>query len=173
MLERLAPVAAVLLVVLPVPAPAQDRSGCADAKDHHRAIKGCSEIIRKDPKDAIAYYMRGNALAKNGDLGQAIADYSKAIALNPRLVPAYNARATVYVTKGDYTRAVADVTRASELSSAKPAPAKAKAPDPPKATATSAKAPDPAKAKVSSDKASKPKVKQEEPFNPFREPPGG
>ena len=111
----LVPLAGAVLVALSVSALADDKNKCLDAKDHHVAIKGCSEIIRRDPKDAIAYYLRGNALAKNGDLGQAIADFSKAIALNPIFAPPYDGRAAAYVAKGDYTRAVADVTKAGEL----------------------------------------------------------
>ena len=105
----------LLAVCLPFAALADDKNKCLDARDHHVAISGCSEIIRRDPKDAIAYYLRGNALAKNGDLGQAIADFSKAIALNPGFAPAYDSRGAAYVAKGDYVRAVADVTKAGEL----------------------------------------------------------
>ena len=105
----------LLAVCLPFAALADDKNECLDSRDHHVAISGCSEIIRRDPKDAVAYYLRGNALAKNGDLGQAIADFSKAIALNPGFPPAYDSRAAAYVAKGDYTRAVADVTKAGEL----------------------------------------------------------
>ena len=105
----------LLAVCLPFAALADDKNKCLDSRDHHVAISGCSEIIRRDPKDAVAYYLRGNALAKNGDLGQAIADFSKAIALNPGFPPAYDSRAAAYVAKGDYTRAVADVTKAGEV----------------------------------------------------------
>jgi len=115
MRETLVRLAGAVLVAFSVSALADDKNKCLDAKDHHVAIKGCSEIIRRDPKDAIAYYLRGNALAKNGDLGQAIADFSKAIALNPGFAPPYDGRAAAYVAKGDYTRAVADVTKAAEL----------------------------------------------------------
>ena len=120
----LAAVAGAILAVLSASALAQDRSSCLDTKDNARAIKGCSEIIRSDPKDAIAYYMRGNALAKNGDVGQAIADLNKAIALNPGFAPAYDSRANLYVAKGDYSQAVVDVTKAGELSAKTAKPAK-------------------------------------------------
>ena len=115
MRETLVSLAGAVLAALSAPALADDKSKCLDARDHYAAIHGCSEIIRGDPKDAIAYYLRGNALAKNGDLGQAIADFSKAIALNPNFAPAYDSRAAAYVAKGDYTRAVADVTKAGEV----------------------------------------------------------
>jgi tetratricopeptide (TPR) repeat protein len=154
----LVPLACAVLAAFSVSALADDRSKCLDARDHTLAIKGCSEIIRRDPKDAIAYYMRGNALAKNGDLGQAIADFSKAIALNPRFAPAYDSRAATYVAKGDYTRAVADVTKAGEVAPRKPGPVKAKVAAP---------------AKVSSWASPKVKDKSggEPTFNPFRDSP--
>lgn len=115
MRESLVPLAGAVLAALSVAALADDKNKCLDARDHYAAIHGCSEIIRGDPKDAIGYYVRGKALAKNGDLGQAIADFSKAIDLNPSFAPAYDSRAAAYVAKGDYTRAVADVTKAGEV----------------------------------------------------------
>ena len=136
MRETLVPLAGAVLAALSVPALADDKNKCLDARDHYAAIHGCSEIIRRDPKDAIAYYLRGNALAKNGDLGQAIADFSKAIALNPGFAPAYDSRAAAYVAKGDYTRAVADVTKAGEI-----APKKGLVPAKATVTATKEKAP--------------------------------
>jgi len=115
MRETLAPLTCAVLAALAASALADDKTNCLGHSDHLVAIKGCSEIIRQDPKDAIAHYLRGTVLAKNGDLGQAIADFSKAIALDPGFAPAYDSRAAAYVAKGDYTSAVADVTRASEL----------------------------------------------------------
>jgi tetratricopeptide (TPR) repeat protein len=117
MRRRKVGVAVAMLTLLSAPAVAQSRNACLDAKDYSKAIKACSDVIRTNPKDAVAYRMRGDALAKNGDTGQAIADYTKAIQLNPTYVPAYNSRATAFVNKGDYTRAVADATKASELRS--------------------------------------------------------
>ena len=108
---------AVIAIAVGLSAPlfAQDRSGCVNSKDHIQAIKACSELIRSHPKDAAAYHLRGDALAKNGDLGQAIADYNRAIQIDPNYAPAYNSRANAFVAKGDYAHAVADVTKAGEI----------------------------------------------------------
>ena len=111
--------AAAIITVLSMPALAQDRTSCLETQEPLKAIRACSEIVRSRPKDATAYQMRGDALAKNGDLGQAIADYSKAIQLNPHFAAAYSARAQVYAASGDHTRAAADATKATELSSQK------------------------------------------------------
>jgi tetratricopeptide (TPR) repeat protein len=188
----LAHFAAILVVSLSAAALAQDRGTCLDTKDHLQAIRGCSEIIRKDPKDAIAYYMRGTALAKNGDVGQAISDFSKSIALNPRFAPAYSGRAAAYISKGDAARAAVDTAKAGELAArsekeikakaaAKDKPAKdklakdkapmvGKAPETAKGGAAPEKSgPAPAKDAASVPKA--PKI-ENKPFNPFREPPG-
>ena len=151
-------IACAIVAVLAAPVLAQDRSSCLDPKDYYRALKNCSEFIRNHPKDAVAYHMRGDVLAKNGDLGQAITDYSKAIEINPAYAPAYDSRATAYTTKGDYTRAVADVTKAGELAARKGKQVKASP-----IAATKPKA----KARMSSSKpvgASDTKVT---PFNPF------
>jgi Flp pilus assembly protein TadD len=126
MSRKMAAVAGTILFMLSAPSLAQDRSSCLEAKDYLKAVKACSEIIRSDPKDASAYHMRGIVLAKNGDLGQAIADYSKAIEIDPRFAAAYNSRAEAYVAKGDYAHAVADVTKAGEVGSRKAQPVKAK-----------------------------------------------
>jgi Flp pilus assembly protein TadD len=114
----IASLAAAILIVQAGPTLSQDRKVCADARDNAQAIRVCSEIIRAKPNDAVGYHLRGNALARNGDLGQAITDYNKAIHLNPKYAPAYDSRAVVYTTKGDFTRALADATKAAELSKA-------------------------------------------------------
>ena len=155
MRPRKASVALAIIALTSVPALAQSRNSCVETKDYVKAVKACSEIIRSHPKDASAYQMRGDVLAKNGDLGQAIADYNKAIDIDPRLAAAYNARAQAFVTKGDYERAVADVTKAGEVASQKRQQAKAKAPVR-------------AKPKMSSYASAKTKDnEQKAPFNPF------
>jgi tetratricopeptide (TPR) repeat protein len=96
---------------------ADDKSDCRDGKDVELQIKGCSALITTDAKDAIAFYSRGAAYQRKGDLDQAIADYSQAIILKPDYAVAYENRARAFVDKGDYTRAVGDVTTAGELKS--------------------------------------------------------
>ena len=126
MTRKMAAVAGTILFALSAPTLAQDRSSCLEAKDYLKAVRACSDIIRSHPKDASAYHMRGTVLAKNGDLGQAIADYTKAIEISPNFAPAYNSRAEAYVAKGDYAHAVSDVTKAGEVGSRKAQPVKAK-----------------------------------------------
>ncbi len=47
-----------------------------------QAIADCSEAIRLNPIDAVAYYSRGLAYQENGNREGAIADYQKTIELN-------------------------------------------------------------------------------------------
>lgn len=155
MRDRWVALACAAGALLSVSALADERADCVAGKDNLVAIRGCSEIIRRDPKDAAAYHLRGNALARNNDLGQAIVDFSKAIALDPGLAAAYDSRASAYVAKGDYTRAVADATKAAEV--ARASKAKAKRNEPAlaiaKASSAPAQAPDDTKPTASSSSA--------------------
>ena len=92
-----------------------DKSDCLDSEDHELRILGCAAMIRRNPKDVIAYHNRGDAYGLKGDIDRAISDYTKAIELNPNYAPAYNSRARAYTRKGDYVRAVDDATKAGEL----------------------------------------------------------
>ena len=74
------------------------------------AIAECSEAIRLNPKDATAYWTRGDAYTKKGDYDTAIADYTEAIRLDPQNALAYGGRAFAYKWKYDYDQAIADFT---------------------------------------------------------------
>jgi tetratricopeptide (TPR) repeat protein len=103
------------LLLLSTSAWGDSKSDCLDNKNHDLRIKGCTAIIKLNPKDAIAYHNRGEAFSLKGDVDRAIADYNKAIEFNPSYAPAYNSRGRAYTSKGDYVHAVADVTKAGEL----------------------------------------------------------
>ena len=104
-----------------------DKNDCLNSKDHELRILGCKAMIRRNPKDAVAYHNRGDAYGLNGDIDRAILDYTKAIELNPNYAAAYNSRGRAYTRKGDYVRAVDDVTKAGELTrKVRPAPVKQK-----------------------------------------------
>ena len=104
-----------------------DKSDCLNSEDHELRILGCKAMIRRNPKDVVAYHNRGDAYGLKGDIDNAILDYTKAIELNPNYAPAYNSRGRAYTRKGDYVRAVDDVTKAGELTrKVRPAPVKQK-----------------------------------------------
>ncbi|WP_051380380.1 tetratricopeptide repeat protein [Bradyrhizobium sp. WSM1743] len=94
------------ILVLAGPAAAIDRV----KGDANPAIAAASEAIRRDPKDANAYYNRGNAYAASGDTDRAIADYTATIRLDPAYANAYYNRGNGYSNKGDMDRAIADYT---------------------------------------------------------------
>ena len=94
---------------------ADDGRDCSQNKNPEIRIKGCSEIIRRNPADATAHLNRAAAYELSGDIDRAIADFTKAIELAPDNSAAYNNRGRAYARKGDYTRSVADVLKANEL----------------------------------------------------------
>ncbi len=99
------------ILVLAGPAAAVDRV----KGDANPAIATASEAIRRDPRDANAYYNRGNAYAASGDNERAIADYTAAIRLDPAHANAYYNRGNGYSNKGDNDRAIADYTATIRL----------------------------------------------------------
>jgi uncharacterized caspase-like protein len=75
-------------------APGQEQSAsvaiakedCFQQQDYDRSIRGCTEYIRQNPRNAAAYAVRGNAYANKQDYYTAIADFNKAIEIDPNLV---------------------------------------------------------------------------------------
>ncbi|WLB89247.1 tetratricopeptide repeat protein [Bradyrhizobium japonicum USDA 135] len=100
-----------VVLILAGPAAAIDRV----KGDANPAIAAASEQIRRDPKDANAYYNRGNAYAARGDTDRAIADYTATIRLDPAYANAYYNRGNAYSNKGNTDRAIADYTEAVRL----------------------------------------------------------
>ncbi|MGA2259776.1 MAG: tetratricopeptide repeat protein, partial [Thermoguttaceae bacterium] len=80
-----------------------------------QAIACLSEVIRLDPKNAMAYNNRGVAYSFQGDDDKALADLSEAIRLDPKCASAYGSRAGLYSARGDYDRALADASKALQL----------------------------------------------------------
>ena len=113
-MRRLIKWTTLTLAIAAGPVLANDQD-CFQQRDAELRIKGCSDIITRNPKDAAAYRNRAEAYTSAGDLDRAIADYTKTIEIKPDTVAAYDGRGRAYAAKGDYTRAVPDVTRAREL----------------------------------------------------------
>jgi len=57
---------------------------CVD-KSGDEAVAACTETIRLNPKNAIAFYMRGTAYRLKDDNDRANADFDQAIKLDPEL----------------------------------------------------------------------------------------
>jgi len=47
------------------------------------AIPDCTELIRRNPQDAVAFFNRGYIYGELGEFDAAIADFTKAIAIDP------------------------------------------------------------------------------------------
>ncbi len=80
-----------------------------------RAIYELDRAIKTDPKNAEAYYNRGNLYRRKGIDDRAIADYSTAIGINPERAEIYTNRGVVYGRKGRYDLAISDYSKAIEL----------------------------------------------------------
>ena len=69
--------AVVAIATGSVSAHADYKKECDDKTNNEIAIKGCSELIRRDARDAAAYYNRAMAYYNAEDIDRAIADYTK------------------------------------------------------------------------------------------------
>jgi len=79
------------------------------------AIRGYDEAIRINPKDAVAYFNRGNTYHSLNNKRRAIEDYDHAIRLNPEYADAYHNRGTTYRDLGQFRRAIEDYDQAIYL----------------------------------------------------------
>jgi tetratricopeptide (TPR) repeat protein len=71
--------------------------------------------IRRDPRDEVSYYERGQFHAQRGDTAAAIADFDQSIRLNPASPEAYNNRCWLHAVAGDLRQARADCDQALRL----------------------------------------------------------
>jgi tetratricopeptide (TPR) repeat protein len=80
-----------------------------------KAIMTYSRMIKRQPKDANAFFNRGLAYKNAGFAAQALADYDTAIRLDPAHQKAYLDRGNVRYQKGYYRDAVRDYLKALGL----------------------------------------------------------
>ncbi|MGZ3412081.1 MAG: caspase family protein [Xanthobacteraceae bacterium] len=103
-LEAPAPVAPA------APAPAVVAKAVDDA-----AIKELDKRIAQNPKDAAAYYTRGQELAKGGDYARAVRDFDEVIMLNPKDADAFNNRCWAHAILGDLQAALKDCNESLQI----------------------------------------------------------
>ena len=70
---------------------------------------------KRNTECAEAYYNRGVAHSKKGELKLAIKDYTKAIALNPEYADAYYRRSRAWLRLGETEKAKSDMKTASDI----------------------------------------------------------
>ena len=88
---------------------------CNQDRDNDLSIRGCTELLKRNPRNATAYYNRGTAHLGNGQVDTAIRDFTKAIEIDAKFAKAYFNRAAARTKLGDATRAAADRARALQL----------------------------------------------------------
>jgi lipoprotein NlpI len=86
-----------------------------DKQAWDEALSDCSKAIEINPKDARAFYGRGNAWRAKGHNDRAIADYNEAIRLDPKDAYAFVGRGYAWLVKGDNDKAIADYDEAIRL----------------------------------------------------------
>jgi len=86
-----------------------------DVGEYFAAIKIYDDYLSKNPKDAKAYYNRGNAKDNLEDHRGALQDYTKAIEINPKDAKAYYNRGIAKVLLNDKNGACLDWSKAGEL----------------------------------------------------------
>jgi tetratricopeptide (TPR) repeat protein len=107
----------------PTPTPTPTPTYLSQAFLHSRrgqyeeAIADYTEAIRLNPKNAAAYFGRGNAYSELGEYEEAVADYREAVRLNPTYAAAYNnlAWTMAYHLDTDYEEALEYALRAVQL----------------------------------------------------------
>jgi tetratricopeptide (TPR) repeat protein len=81
----------------------------------NRTIAEASESIRFNPKNAVAYFERGNAFFQKGVYEQAAPDYTEAIRLGLRGSDVYHQRGVAHANQTDYHLAIPDYDEAIRL----------------------------------------------------------
>ena len=78
-------------------------------------VVAMDEALKLDPENADAYYERGKAHRRLGNLQQAIEDFSEAVRIDPAHAAAYNYRGLVFKSLGQIDQAFADMMEAASL----------------------------------------------------------
>jgi tetratricopeptide (TPR) repeat protein len=100
--------------VVVAPAPADDAEMCDQGKGE-ASIAACGRLIKRNPKDAVAYANRGSGYHYKGDYDRAIADLDQVIRLDPKLAVAHDNHGLTLRYKHKYDRAIADYDQAIRL----------------------------------------------------------
>jgi regulator of sirC expression with transglutaminase-like and TPR domain len=98
-------------VVKPPPIP--DRPSIDPADD--ALIKNLDVQLQHNPRDAVAFYKRGQLYARNRDYSRAAADFDAAIQLNPKDAEAFNNRCWARAMFTDLQIALKDCNEALRL----------------------------------------------------------
>jgi hypothetical protein len=103
-------------VALPAPAEQRPTGSLGPCSRKNEAnldalIKGCTELIARDPKHDTAYFSRGRAYLSMAQYDSALQDFNRAIEVSPRMAEAYAGRGAVYIHKKQYDRAISEYSQ--------------------------------------------------------------
>jgi uncharacterized caspase-like protein len=79
------------------------------------AVRELDKRIAQNPKDAAAYYTRGQELAKGGDYARAVTDFDEALKLNPKDADAFNNRCWAHAILGNLDAALRDCNESLQI----------------------------------------------------------
>jgi lipoprotein NlpI len=82
----------------------QQATTATESGDHDRAIVVLSEVLKKDPKRAITWYLRGRANFCAGKVAESVADFDKYVELAPNAESRQWERGISYYYAGEYTK---------------------------------------------------------------------
>jgi cytochrome c-type biogenesis protein CcmH/NrfG len=100
----------------PVPAvPAPSPTAPAKVTTDDPVLKDLEARITANPRDAAAYYRRGQVYASRGDFPPALKDFDEAIKLNPKDSEALNNRCWTKAMVGDLNGALRDCNEALQI----------------------------------------------------------
>lgn len=80
-----------------------------------RTIDDWTKMIKDAPTRPDLYKFRGDAFARQGEFGKAVADYTKAIEIDPRAGIVYVCRGDAQIQQREYARAKSDYETALKL----------------------------------------------------------
>ena len=82
----------------------QQATAAARKGDHDRAIVLLSDVLKKDPKEALAWYYRGRANFCAGKIAESVADFDKYVELVPNAESQQWERGISYYYAGEYAK---------------------------------------------------------------------
>jgi tetratricopeptide (TPR) repeat protein len=87
----------------------------AGAFDNDQLIAEATKVIEIEPRNRLAYQLRGGAYFEKADYRRALEDTTKSIELDPTDWNELNVRAAIYSRMGEHRLAIADNNKAVEI----------------------------------------------------------
>ncbi len=103
------------IIIIEYPDKHIDDNPLFEIKENESAIIRYDEELKRNPKDTLLYYLRGNSKLVTGDYYGAIEDFTIYLKLIPWDKEAYYKRGLAFLYYGDQKNAILDFKIASEL----------------------------------------------------------